>query len=224
MNASLVGNEAGSLPGGAALAPGDQILIRERFMPSTLAFYLHSEWVLTNRRLFVLRPNTTFGLIPVGTGRSSYPSEAIAGVDAGTRFDILGVVFGFVGLAFGLAALTIPSAAPVGVLLIVLGLGSALGAPKAAISVTNSGGGRLVFPASVLERSRINDFANRVSEAIVRTSHQGQSTAEAASSQPVAGAPVDPAAALQRLAALRDQGLITPEEYAAKRGEIQNRL
>jgi hypothetical protein len=224
MSGSLPGNEGGSLPGGAALAPGEQIVLSERFMLSTLAFYLHSEWVLTNRRLFVIRPNTTLGLIPVGTGRSSYPIEAIAGVDAGTRFDILGVVFGFVGLVFGIAALTIPPAAPVGVLLIVLGLGSILGAPKAAISVTNSGGGRVGFPASIFERSRINDFANRVSEAVVRTSHQGRSTAAPTTFQPVSSVASDPAGALQRLASLRDQGLITPEEYASKRADILNRL
>jgi Short C-terminal domain len=222
MSASTPGADPGGLPGGAALAPGEQIVLRRQFMLSTLAFYLHTDWVLTNRRLFVIRPNTAFGLIPVGTGRSSYPIEAIAGVDASSRFDILGVIIGLIGLLFGLAALAVPSAGALGVIVIVLSLGAIIGAPKASIFVTNSGGGRVGFPASVLERAQINDFANRVSEAVVRTTHQARSTPTEPS--PAASTPADPTAALQQLAMLRDQGLITPEEYAAKRSGILDRL
>ena len=224
MNGPMSATDPGSLPGGAALAPGEQIILRERFLLSTIAFYLHTEWVLTNRRLFVIRPNTAFGLIKVGSGRSNYPIEAISGVDASTRFDIIGVIVGLFGLVFGLAALTVPAAAVLGVILIALGLGAIIGAPKAAISVTNSGGGRVGFPASVLERSRINDFANRVSEAVVRTTHQSRTEPAIGAPSPVAGQSADPAAALQRLVSLRDQGLITPEEYTAKRADVVSRL
>jgi hypothetical protein len=93
------------LPGGAALAPGESVLVADRFMFSTLAFYLHTDLVLTNRRLYAVRPNTILGLIPVGTGRSNFPVENIAGVNAGTRFDVLGVIFGAFALLFGLGAL-----------------------------------------------------------------------------------------------------------------------
>ena len=78
-----------NLPGGASLAPGEIVLVGDRFMFSTIAFYLHTELVLTNRRLYAVRPNTLLGLIPVGTARKNFPIENIAGINAGTRFDFL---------------------------------------------------------------------------------------------------------------------------------------
>jgi hypothetical protein len=78
------------VPGGVALAPDEATLIDDRFMYSTVVFYLHTELALTNRRFLAARPSTIFGLIPVGTARSSYPIDNIAGVNAGTRFDVLG--------------------------------------------------------------------------------------------------------------------------------------
>jgi hypothetical protein len=39
MNPQLV-----TLPGGAQLAPGESPLVGDRFMFSTIAFYLHTEW------------------------------------------------------------------------------------------------------------------------------------------------------------------------------------
>jgi len=85
-------NQPTTLPGGASLAPGEVPLVGDTFMFSTIAFYLHTELVLTNRRLYAVRPNTIFGLIPVGTGHSNYPVENIAGVSAGTRFDVVGAI------------------------------------------------------------------------------------------------------------------------------------
>jgi hypothetical protein len=75
------------LPGGAALAPGELIVVEDSFMYSTIAFYLHTDLALTNRRLYAVRPNTMLGLIPVGTARSNFPVENIAGVNAWTRFE-----------------------------------------------------------------------------------------------------------------------------------------
>lgn len=87
MGAPMTTQNAGSqpyLPGGASLAPGETVLVADRFMFSTVAFYLHTDLALTNRRLYAVRPNTLLGLIPVGTARSNFPVENIAGVNAGT--------------------------------------------------------------------------------------------------------------------------------------------
>jgi len=49
-------------------------------------------------------------------------------------------------------------------------------------------------------------------------------TYEYRSTQPASPPPTDPAAALGRLTDLRDRGVITAEEYAAKRAEILARI
>ena len=216
----MSGQPPTSLPGGAQLAAGEAPLVGDRFMFSTLAFYLHTDLVLTNRRLYALRPNTLMGLVPVGTARSNFPIENIAGVNAGTRFDVLGVLFGVVGVVFGAAALSIPGVAPLGLVLLLLGLAVIIGAPKQAIEVMNSGGGLIRFPVSVFERGRTVEFANRVSEAVARTSTRGVSPAPATPGLP-SGTAAD---SLRHLQDLRDQGLITDSEYTAKRSEILSRL
>jgi hypothetical protein len=209
------------VPGGVALAPSESTLIEDSFMYSTVAFYLHTELALTNRRFIAARPSTILGLIPVGTSRSSYPIENIAGVNAGTRFDILGVIFGAVALLVGLAALYIPVAQILAVVLILLGAASIVGAPKQQIEIMNSGGGTITFPVSVFERGRTLDFANRVSEAIARSSRGARSTGDI--ERPV-GASTDATGALRQLDQLRTQGLITEAEFAAKRQDVLNRL
>jgi len=209
------------LPGGAQLAAGETPLVGDRFMFSTIAFYLHTELVLTDRRLYALRPTVLFGLIPVGTSRSNFPIENIAGINAGTRFDVLGVLFGVIGVLFGIGAFFIPGVSLLGLLLALLGLAVIIGAPKQAIEVMNSGGGQISFPVSVFERDRTVEFANRVSEALARTSTRANSTAPVAPQQAPSGATAD---ALRNLQALHDQGLITDGEFDAKRGEILGRL
>jgi hypothetical protein len=212
------------LPGGAALAPGEKILVESSFMFSTIAFYLHTDLALTNRRLYAVRPNTILGLIPVGTARSNFPLDNIAGVNAGTRFNFLGVIFGLLGLLVGIAALQLPSASVFGLLLILIALGMIAGAPKQAIEVTNSGGGHIRFPVSFFERGRTLDFASGVSEAIARTpTSRGPSGGQ--SRGPIEETEAnDPSDALRKLQRLRDQGLITEYEYADKRADILRRL
>ncbi len=215
------GERAAGLPGGAQLAPGEVPLAGDQFMFSTIAFYLHTELVLTNRRLYAMRPNTILGLIPVGTSRANYPIENIAGVSASSRFDVLGVIVGLLAIGLGAATLAIPGVGVLGVILVLVGLAVLIGVPKQAVEVMNSGGGTIRFPVSVVERARTIEYANRVSEALART---GAGTGQA----PVLAAPtapgVDAGAALRRLQDLRDQRLITESEYEAKRTEILARL
>jgi hypothetical protein len=207
-------------PGGVALAADESTLIVDRFMYSTLAFYLHTELALTNRRFIASRPSTLAGLIPVGTSRASYPNENIAGVNAGTRFDVLGVIFGAFALLVGLGALNYPNGRGLGVLLILVGLGTIVGAPKQYVEVMNSGGGTIRFPVSVFERGRTLEFASRVSEAIAGSARGMRPSQQ--SSRPAAA--TDPTDALRQLEQLRTQGLITDAEFAAKRRDVLNRL
>jgi hypothetical protein len=219
MTADSAGSD-GRLPGGASLAPGEVILATGRFMFSTVAFYLMTDLVLTNRRLYAMRPSTFLGLIPIGTKRSNFPIENIAEVNAATRFNIAGVITGALALLIGLAALSLHGAEFFGIILILLGGYAIVGAPKQAIEVMNSGGGLILFPVSVLERKRTLEFAGDVSEAMARPSFGGRTPPPQAQSPE----PVDARGALRNLEQLRSEGLITADEYAAKRAEILQRL
>jgi len=209
------------LPGGAPLAPDEAPLVGDRFRLSTVAFYLHTDLVLTNRRLYAIRPNVLLGLLPVGASRSNFPIDNIAGVTAATRFDIPAVLIGAVGTLVGILALAGPTL-PFGVLLIVVGVLVILGTPKQTIEVMNSGGGTIPFHVSVLERSRTVEFAGLVSEAIARTTVRSGPPAASPAGQPTQEA--DPTEALSQLGRMREQGLITEAEFNAKRAEIIARL
>jgi hypothetical protein len=188
-------------------------------MLSTTAFYLHTELVLTNRRLYAIQPNVFLGLIPVGSVRSNFPTENIAGVQASTRFAIGAVLVGLLSLLIGLAALAVPGVAVLAWLLIVLGFVMVIESPRQAIEVMNSGGGTVQFRVSFLERSRTVQFANQMSAALVRRAptHFGATA-------PTFATDNDPADALRRLESLRSQRLITEDEYLTKRNEIIARL
>jgi hypothetical protein len=209
------------VPGGVALAPDESTLIDDRFMYSTVAFYLHTELALTNRRFIAARPSTILGLIPVGTSRASYPMENIAGVNAGTRFDVIGLILGVFALLFGFAALGVPNARGLAIPLILLGAAAIAGAPKQYVEVMNSGGGTIRFPVSVFERGRTLEFASRVSEAIARSPKGSRASHDY---ERPSAAPADPTGALRQLELLRSQGLITEAEFTAKRQDVLNRL
>jgi hypothetical protein len=157
------------LPGGAALAPGEKVLVTDRFMLNSVAVYLHTEIALSDRRLSAARPNTLLGLIPVGTSRSNFPIESIAGVTAATLFSVPAFLVGLMAGLAGFLGLSSPGNTGGGVLLLVLGLLLIISAPRQAIAVMNSGGGVIRFPVAVFERGRTVEFANRVSEALART-------------------------------------------------------
>jgi hypothetical protein len=209
------------VPGGVALAPDEATLIDDRFMYSTVAFHLHTELALTNRRFIAARPSTILGLIPVGTSRASYPIENIAGVNAGTRFDVIGLILGVFALLFGLGALGVPNAQVLAIPLILLGAAAIVAAPKQYVEVMNSGGGTIRFPVSVFERGRTLEFASRVSEAIARSPKGFRASHDY--ERPTSTV-ADPTGALRQLELLKSQGLITEAEFTAKRLDVLNRL
>ncbi|MES2210096.1 MAG: SHOCT domain-containing protein [Chloroflexota bacterium] len=208
-----------SLPGGAPLAPGETVLLREQFMLGTLAFYLHTDLALTNRRLYASRPNTMLGLISVGTDRKSFPVDNIAGVEASTRFAIIALILGLVGALVALYAFAF---APIlGLLLLAVSVSVLSRSLRQGIAVTNSGGGTILFPVAFIERSRTVEFVNHVAEVMARTA---QTPTAPVGLPPQGPRGSDAAAALRNLQDLRDQGLITDVEWSTKRDEILQRL
>jgi hypothetical protein len=188
-------------------------------MLNSVAVYLHTEIALSDRRLSAARPNTLLGLIPVGTSRSNFPIESIAGVTAATLFSVPAFLVGLMAGLAGFLGLSSPGNTGGGVLLLVLGLLLIISAPRQAIAVMNSGGGVIRFPVAVFERGRTVEFANRVSEALARTPRHSVALTQAVN----ATAP-NARDALANLNRLRDEGLIDAQEYASKRTEILARL
>lgn len=207
---------AQALPGGAQLAPGEQVLVSEQFMVSTVAFFLHQRLVLTNRRLYSMRPNTMLGLIPVGTSRNAYPIGNIAGISAATRFSLPAFLIGALALLVGWGGTSSPGMISLAIVMIVIGVLLMLGSWRQAVEVMNSGGGAVRFPVSILQRGRAVEFANRVSAALARRPNEPTETARVPDT--------DPATVLRGLQQLRDDGLINDDEFAQKRSEVLGRL
>jgi hypothetical protein len=153
--------------GGMPLAPGERLLLQERFRHGTGTFYLSTDLALTDRRLIAEKPNTILGVIPVGVARASYPTDQIASVSVGTRYDIGLVIVGVLALIVGAGGLGQPDTGFLGWLVIAFGLAMFLGVPKQAIEIRNSAGGLIRVPAAVTERARLTAFAQRVSEQLV---------------------------------------------------------
>lgn len=216
-NAQPGNDVAPELPAGVPLATGEHPLVGERFRLGTVVFYLQAQLVLTNRRLYAARPNTLLGLIPAGTSRTNFPIENVAGVSASTRFNLLGFVAGALAALLGFWTLSNSANTAGGVSWIVIGLLILLAAPRQAIEVMNSGGGTVRFPVSVFERNKAIGFANRVSEAVARRPEPPAHGSRSPS-------PADASDGLRHLASLRDDGLITDAEFAAKRAELLARL
>lgn len=209
-------SSAPALPGGAQLAPGEQALVSEEFMVSTVAFYLHQRLVLTDRRLYSLRPNTMLGLVPVGTSRNAYPIENIAGISAATLFSLPAFLVGALAVLVGWVGTSSPGMTSLAIVMIAIGVLLILGSWRQAVEVMNSGGGAVRFPVSVFQRGRAVEFANRVSAALAHRPNQVTDTTR----QPDA----DLGTALRNLQQLRDDGLINEDEFSQKRSEILGRL
>jgi hypothetical protein len=191
------------------------------FRYSNVAFYLRTEIVLTDRRLYAARPNTLLGLLPVGTRRQVFPIDNVASIGAVTRLSILSLVLAVLAILIGISALSSPDLLAGAVAWIVIGLLLLLAVPRQAIEIMNTGGGTIRFPVSVFQRSLTLEFANRVSEAVAQLSRRPEPSAY--STVPDTD-PRDPKDRLVQLSQLRDQGLISADEYAAKRSEILSRL
>jgi Short C-terminal domain len=205
--------------GDVELAPGERTLLADTFRYSSKAFFLRTRVVVTDRRIAISRPNTLLGMLPVGTRRSTFPVENVAGVSAATRLSIGWLLVAAFAFLVGLNAISTSAQTGGGIVWLAIGvLVLMLAVPQQAIEILNSGGGAIRFRVSAVERSKTIEFASEVSKALARTARVDQ--------RPVLPARADPdaAAALRRLNELRDAGLVTADEYTAKRSEILARL
>jgi hypothetical protein len=213
-------NQPTALPGGFLLTPGEAILINEKFMLSSMVFYLHTNLSLTDRRLYVARTHVSLGL-PVGASNDSFPIDQIAGVstvmDLNIPLILLAVVFIlfiglpalFVSIILGLIALFVS--------LLVINI-----AVRQGIQITNTGGGNVHFPVSFFERGRTIEFANHVSAVLAQMTAYNRPQNFAADGAPPSQPNVTES--MINLYRLHEQSLISDAEFTAKRTEVLGRL
>jgi hypothetical protein len=205
------------LPGGASLAPGEDVRLMARFMASTLAFYTHTELGITNRRIYGERPQLAAGLVPLGRERSDFPIGNVAGITIRTGLSVSTFVLGLLwsGVGLWLALFAQPLRTELGLILLIAAILLVAASPQLAIEIMNSGGGTIQFPVSVLERSRALEFANAVSRLLA---------AEPESHQLAQKTQSNAVGALRELESLLSEGLITQAEYDSKRADVLNRV
>lgn len=206
-----------TLPTGEPLTPDERIVQSAAFRRSNLALWSRLELAVTNRRLAGREPHLFLGLVEVGSNSLTYPLPNIASVGVDTRVWIAGLLTAvfFARIGFGFAA----AGAAFGWLILLLAIAFAFASFRARIMITNNGGSSIATGIAYMDRRAATEFARVVSGVLAELS-----TADRASSAAPATSSTDPRDALARVARLRDDGLISSDEYEAKKREILSRI
>ncbi len=141
-------------------APGERELDRTELSPSVLLFWIKTTLAVSSTRLVWDKANTLFGLIPLGHDEETTPLSNTASVSVNTRFHVGRLVWGLILLIVSLAAF--PNSWFVGLLFLVLAAAAFANLMSATFVVTNNGGGRQEVRVSILEKSKLQSFANKV--------------------------------------------------------------
>ncbi|NMM88184.1 hypothetical protein B2J88_28145 [Rhodococcus sp. SRB_17] len=144
-------------PNSIAIAPGEVVRFSEQFCPNMILTHLTTTVTLTDKRIIVRRPNTLFGIIPMGYNEHSSPIGHIAQVSAGESFSSKMLAGGAMSTLFALYAFIMPT--PIGVLiglvLLAIAIVLFLKAHSLAFVIRNSGAGTLVAQAAKSERNKV---------------------------------------------------------------------
>jgi hypothetical protein len=199
---------------GVGLASGEAPVTSQTFIISWPLFFLRWELTLTSRRLTGRRPHTFLGVVPLGFTRIGYPLGTIAGIQADMRVALIPLLLALV--LFGLGILLFASYPNSASISLALGMLALVASIRTAIAVTNTAGERLELPVTLLERGKAIAFADAVTDVIATYAH-GASADPPPSAQTPARSSEE---RLLELSRLRDAGLLTAEEYEAKRRDV----
>ncbi len=147
-------------------ASDDKVLGQVDVRPSPLLFWLKVNLRLSEKGLNGRNPNTIFGIIPAGYNSVSYSLKQISGVGVETKVSvpkvIFGVLFAFTGL-FGILS----GEFLFSFVLLLVGAGIFAAGLTAALAITNTGGVTQYIKVSLIDRSRLEDFAQKVQKAVL---------------------------------------------------------
>ena len=135
------------------------------FRTNLLLPWLTTDLEVSTKRFKGYKRNTLLGLIPFGKNELTFPLKNIASVSTSTKFHGKRFLFGLFFVFAGLSALTEgfgPS-----LLMFLIGIFPLLNSYTATFQITNNAGQSPTIEISILDRSDIQSFANKVNDAIV---------------------------------------------------------
>ncbi len=208
-----------TLPGGEVLASDERLIRSASFRRSNIAPWWRVDLAITNKRLVGQEPHL-FLWFRTGTQNFTYPLPNVASASVNNRVWIIGLLEGAVLGFFGLGAVAIPEGTLLGIPLMIGAVLIFVAAFACEIKITNNGGESITTQIAYFDRKAATAFVQEVSNVLI--SFTSQPSTEA--TQPPATVRGSPADALIQLARLKDDGLISADEFEAKRREILGRL
>lgn len=148
---------------GVNFAPGEREIEQVRLSPSVILFWLRTSLGVSSRRLVWKAPNTLFGLIPLGSNEEATPLSNTASVSVNVRFSVGRAVIGFFWLIISLGLFG-SDAAFAGLLFLILAFASFANTLSAALVIRNNGGGIQKVKVSILDKARLESFAEKVKQ------------------------------------------------------------
>ncbi len=146
------------------LSPGETDAIGAKFTPSLTTPWLTGAMAVTSTRLVYRIPNTVLGFIPAGSQSNTVPISSIAAVSTNTRLRLGSIILGLILLIAGIA--TMGNVPVLGVLCLLLGVVNFLVAFPASLAIQNNAGGIQAITVSMLEKARLDAFAQEVNNRV----------------------------------------------------------
>ena len=151
-----------------ALDPGETAHFTARFTPHLILTHLKVEVVITDSRVIVRRPNTLFGLVPLGYYEQTSPIEHISEFSAGESFSGTRLAAGVAAVLLGLSLIGFGIMGVAGLstvlALVFIGGGAYLVASAHSVGLVfrNHGAGLLTAGASRNERPQVEQARRNI--------------------------------------------------------------
>lgn len=141
----------------------DENIIREDVFTTNLAlFWLKADFNLTNKRVTGQKPNTLFGLIPLGKSEIVQPLKSITSVSSSTKFHIGRL---FIGLLLLLVGVAIGSWVSL-LIFCVLGLILLLNCYTAEFLILSNTAIPQGYEISILEKSKVESLVSQINTVV----------------------------------------------------------
>lgn len=146
------------------LGKDEETIETKEFTTNLVLAWLKTNFTITSKRLVGYNPNTLFGLIPLGKVEITYPLKNIASVGVSTKFHFKRFFIGLLLFLTGIS--TLGSSILGGLILLSLGALLLLNSYTSTLNISNSAGQSHMIEISILEKTKVEDFANTVNKSV----------------------------------------------------------